>query len=138
MNLWRLKIWNLESELDLGREGAAEALARAREMCEQQRQRSRIAIILFATPLALAYFVAFIWWVNYLSSFSTPWWLLASLPAAAVPPIIVFIIMRHRLKKHLLQALRHHGYELCPKCGYWLRGLDGRVKNCPECGAKRE
>ncbi len=24
------------------------------------------------------------------------------------------------------------------KCGYWLRGLDDAVKQCPECGAERE
>lgn len=35
-------------------------------------------------------------------------------------------------------ALRQMGYDLCPLCGYWLRGLGENVKQCPECGAERE
>ena len=34
--------------------------------------------------------------------------------------------------------LRERGYDICIKCGYWLRGLDDNVQQCPECGAERE
>jgi hypothetical protein len=30
------------------------------------------------------------------------------------------------------------GFDICIECGYWLRGLGDDVKECPECGAKRE
>jgi hypothetical protein len=35
-------------------------------------------------------------------------------------------------------ALRGLGYDVCVRCGYWLRGLGDDVKHCPECGAERE
>ncbi len=31
-----------------------------------------------------------------------------------------------------------HGYDVCLKCGYWLRGLPDDAARCPECGAERE
>ncbi len=34
--------------------------------------------------------------------------------------------------------IRLEGFDICLKCGYWLRGLGDEVTNCPECGAKRE
>ena len=34
--------------------------------------------------------------------------------------------------------VRLAGYDICLNCGYWLRGLDDSVGNCPECGAERE
>jgi hypothetical protein len=36
------------------------------------------------------------------------------------------------------QALREMGFDVCANCGYWLRGLDDNVRQCPECGAARE
>lgn len=34
--------------------------------------------------------------------------------------------------------IRLEGFDVCLKCGYWLRGLGDEITNCPECGAKRE
>ena len=34
--------------------------------------------------------------------------------------------------------IRLEGFDVCLKCGYWLRGLDDEISNCPECGAERE
>ena len=36
------------------------------------------------------------------------------------------------------KSLREFGFDVCPRCGYWLRGLGEGVKHCPECGAARE
>jgi len=35
-------------------------------------------------------------------------------------------------------ALREAGYDVCLRCGYWLRGLPDDIKRCPECGTARE
>ena len=35
-------------------------------------------------------------------------------------------------------ALGQMGYDVCLKCGYWLKGLSDEVKRCPECGWRRE
>jgi hypothetical protein len=37
----------------------------------------------------------------------------------------------------LRRALSEMGYEVCVRCGYWLRGLPANVSNCPECGTER-
>lgn len=34
-------------------------------------------------------------------------------------------------------AMRNAGYDLCLGCGYELRGLDGAIERCPECGETR-
>lgn len=34
--------------------------------------------------------------------------------------------------------IRLQGFDICIKCGYWLRGLDETIKKCPECGTSRE
>ncbi len=34
--------------------------------------------------------------------------------------------------------LRRRGYEVCPGCGYALRGLEPDAERCPECGRERE
>lgn len=34
--------------------------------------------------------------------------------------------------------IRLEGFDVCLKCGYWLRGLGDEITNCPECGAERE
>lgn len=36
------------------------------------------------------------------------------------------------------RALRDLGYDVCVKCGYWLRGLHDDTEHCPECGTRRE
>jgi rubrerythrin len=34
--------------------------------------------------------------------------------------------------------IRLEGFDVCTRCGYWLRGLGDDVRQCPECGAERE
>ena len=36
------------------------------------------------------------------------------------------------------EILRQSGYDICTRCGYWLKGLDDATDRCPECGTKRE
>lgn len=138
MTMWWFEPLLFEPEIkrELGREGSAEAVARAREMY-LRRRRSRVAAIILATPLAAAYFVGFTWLLSVVPALGSPWWLIATLPAAAVPPIIVVAMTRRRMKNCHLHALRDQGFELCSGCGYWLRGLGQNVKQCPECGAER-
>jgi len=38
----------------------------------------------------------------------------------------------------VFESLREFGYDVCPECGYWLRGLHETIERCPECGAVRE
>ncbi|MHC4767432.1 MAG: hypothetical protein ACYTEI_01815 [Planctomycetota bacterium] len=47
------------------------------------------------------------------------------------------VIQRYRFAPLVYAALRRHGYDVCPKCGYWLKGLKDETR-CPECGAQRQ
>ena len=46
------------------------------------------------------------------------------------------VFQRYRFAPLVYAALRHHGHDVCPKCGYWLKGLQDETR-CPECGAER-
>lgn len=48
------------------------------------------------------------------------------------------ILQRFRFAPCVYRATCNHGHDVCPKCGYWLRGLPEDIKRCPECGVTRE
>ena len=48
------------------------------------------------------------------------------------------VLERHCYGPLVRRVMREHGHDICLKCGYWLRGLAGDIKRCPECGADRE
>lgn len=65
-------------------------------------------------------------------------WLVGFGVAAIVLPWVTFAWLgQYTWKPHLTSALRGMGYDVCPQCGYWLRGLGDEVKHCPECGMQR-
>lgn len=47
------------------------------------------------------------------------------------------VLGRCRFAPCVYEATRRHGYEVCARCGYWLKGLANDVARCPECGARR-
>ena len=49
----------------------------------------------------------------------------------------LILLQRFRFAPCVYEQLRRQGHDVCPRCGYWLRGLDHSVTNCPECGASR-
>lgn len=48
------------------------------------------------------------------------------------------ILQRVRFAPCVRRATREQGYDVCDRCGYWLRGLDDTTDRCPECGARRQ
>ena len=47
--------------------------------------------------------------------------------------------MRWRFSRRATYAaLQEMGYNVCLRCGYWLRGLGDNEMRCPECGWQRE
>ncbi len=61
--------------------------------------------------------------------------LLLVMIAAAV--FIRAVLGRYRFAPCIYRATRQHGYDVCAKCGYWLRGLADKIERCPECGTIR-
>jgi hypothetical protein len=48
-----------------------------------------------------------------------------------------WLFTRLRATPFIYRALREAGYDVCLRCGYWLRGLGNEALVCPECGAQR-
>ncbi len=44
------------------------------------------------------------------------------------------VLQRSRFAPCIHRATRQHGHDVCPKCGYWLKGLGAEIHRCPECG----
>ena len=47
------------------------------------------------------------------------------------------LLQRFRFAPCVYRAIQRHGYDVCLRCGYWLRGLLDETDRCPECGKKR-
>lgn len=61
------------------------------------------------------------------------------IPLLAVCMLVALAQLRRWSRRPLvLLALRHYGYEVCVRCGYYLKGVPADSKKCPECGAARE
>lgn len=78
----------------------------------------------------LVYFLAGLFVVILLMMLSSsPFFMYA---AFAYPPSSIFIFFFY-WNKRLTQQLKASDFKLCPKCGYQLTGLAGKIC-CPECG----
>ncbi len=53
--------------------------------------------------------------------------------AMRMSTVFLFRSRRERIRI----GMRELGFDLCLKCGFWLKGLDEDGKQCPECGAQR-
>ncbi len=47
------------------------------------------------------------------------------------------VLQRFRFAPCVYRAARQRGHDVCPKCGYWLKGLGADTQRCPECGCVR-
>ncbi len=47
------------------------------------------------------------------------------------------VMRRYRFAPCVYAELRRWQFDVCPRCGYWLKGLGSEVPDCPECGAAR-
>jgi len=75
----------------------------------------------------------------FLSARFTWWWLFPMFfVQLSVGWILLALVARIQLKPRVNSALRELGYEVCHRCGYWLRDLVDTVDRCPECGHTRE
>jgi len=46
-------------------------------------------------------------------------------------------LMRPFHRREMHAAMVRRGFEICPSCGYWLKGLREDSTRCPECGEQR-
>jgi len=66
-----------------------------------------------------------------------PAFLITFLTYTAYIGALSLMMKRWRYAPLVYAELRERGYDICPKCGYWLRDLDETIAHCPECGRAR-
>jgi hypothetical protein len=64
------------------------------------------------------------------------WLLRLTVPFVVGAPTLM-LLQRLRMAPLVRQIARERGYDICTRCGYWLRGLPDETTTCPECGAQR-
>jgi DNA-directed RNA polymerase subunit RPC12/RpoP len=69
---------------------------------------------------------------------TSEWPTLVIIFAAAGAVIVARVILGRIYGRPVRRALRQEGYEVCVRCGDWLRDLTDREKRCPLCGAERQ
>ncbi|UCD76601.1 MAG: hypothetical protein JSV91_06685 [Phycisphaerales bacterium] len=131
------------------------SIPRELELTKQQRRKATKAAWphIFRHPLfipAMAIWLAAVfvvphtlgsWLDEWARGQSVPavWSKLLAIGAVGIVSLAVFTWMYAILfVRSIRLTLRDMGYEICVRCGYWLRGLGDDLTRCPECGAKQE
>ena len=116
------------------------------EAVESAAHTTSLGNILSFGALIVVFFIAIfvaVWLASGLGlmfSSRSPWaglWICITYPSAAV--LICFIyhpLMRFFHRKEIRAEMSARGFELCPTCGYWLKGLGADSSHCPECGTQ--
>lgn len=95
-----------------------------------------IAILpMLAVIITMPYFALLILQANPIR-----FWLFLCIPALLLPLSWIWMSIAYGifLRSEHYHRIRLQGFDICIKCGYWLRGLDESTKKCPECGSQRE
>ncbi len=134
---------HIPPELGLSREQRKTVRRAAWKLWARERRNLLLYLALPVTYLVAVRFMADVGGVAARLA-GAPRWLHAATRAAA--PVVWFVVcfvvggavlQRYRFAPCVYRALRQHGYDVCTKCGYWLKGLGANSDTCPECGAIR-
>lgn len=66
------------------------------------------------------------------------WIISTSALTAVIVGLSYHPLMRPFHRREMREAMARRGFEICPDCGYWLKGLREDSTRCPECGRLRE
>jgi hypothetical protein len=107
--------------------------------------RARHALALLALLVVTVIVTIFSGWLA---------WIVLSALAGRGFPLVIWLLGMSALTAIMVRALYHplmepfhrrevraamarRGFEVCPACGDWLKGLRDDSKRCPECGPER-
>ncbi|MCI0348160.1 MAG: hypothetical protein L0Z53_01935 [Acidobacteriales bacterium] len=129
MNLRWLWFDYIDSEIDLTPQQRQEVKRRAMERCQTARP----------TASMQRWIIGFVLFMGAIQLLGAPLFVLLPLTVGAVGVVFVGVAYTWRglYAPATWSALREIGFDVCPSCGYWLRGLSHDVEECPECGAPR-
>jgi predicted RNA-binding Zn-ribbon protein involved in translation (DUF1610 family) len=105
-----------------------------------QRVIIDICLVIFLVPvIVVAHAMVSLFTGLAESVWATSEWITIVVVFAAAGAVIVARVTLGRIYgRPVRRALRQEGYEVCVRCGYWLRDLTEREKRCPVCGAERQ
>jgi hypothetical protein len=113
-----------------------EAMREQRRALRTRGGRVRVALWI---PAAVAGLAVMFWLSKMLGAQGG---FLAELAVLIVMVVVMlaasFGLWRSTYAHAIYRSIREYGFDVCPLCGYWLRGLGEDVKHCPECGSARE
>ncbi len=134
---WRWLLFDyVDPQLSLTREERGQVRQRAWKGTQLTSARPRwvdvVGAMIPAPVMLLVLLPAF------LSARFPPWSIFPTLfVQVTVSWILTALLGRLSWKPRVNAALRELGYDVCRRCGYWLRGLSDTVDRCPECGHDR-
>ncbi len=134
---WRWLLFDyVDPQLSLTREERGQVRQRAWKGTQLTSARPRwvdvVGAMIPAPVMLLVLLPAF------LSARFPPWSIFPTLfVQVTVSWILTALLGRLSWKPRVNAALRELGYDVCRRCGYWLRGLSETVERCPECGHDR-
>jgi hypothetical protein len=124
----------------------AEAKRIIDEAVDEARQAGRTRSVTALVALLVALLIAAVgsgWLtavlIRLLADGSLPlsaWLISTSLLTALIVGLSYHPLMRVFHRREIRAAMNARGFELCPQCGYWLKGLGADSPRCPECGAQ--
>lgn len=90
-------------------------------------------------PILVVYFTWEFWLDELIIGHSLYGWLgiLEMIVFVVICQLVLTYFLRAQHARMVRRILRELGHEVCPQCGYWLRGLRDDATKCPECGAAR-
>jgi ssDNA-binding Zn-finger/Zn-ribbon topoisomerase 1 len=141
MNLRWLLLDYIDPQLGLSRAQRYRVMSMAHPMSILKKPRVRYHSVWFNiagifAPTILSFGPIILW--LYLGTPGGILWASLLLPlTVGMGWVVTAWIGRYTWRPNVAAALREIGYDVCPRCGYWLRGLDETCARCPECGEAR-
>lgn len=134
MNLRWLIFDNLPPGIKLTPQQRRDFRRRAKDAYYSTSWKTELPGYLISVPLILGW-IFFL----YLIGLAIPLLNVVIVPLVVVGMWVIITALRRPIARRAnVAALREMGYDVCPDCGYWIRGLGDEVKRCPECGWQRE
>ncbi|MHC5022559.1 MAG: hypothetical protein ACYTGG_01430 [Planctomycetota bacterium] len=125
-----------DRELSLTREEKRQVNKRAWKIWFQRRSNVAVYVAVLVPLNVLLNVVP--WILRELTGRNEHWhWPLALAVYMVLLIVAVAFLQRYRFGPSVRRAVRELGYDICLRCGYWLKGLDESIEMCPECGARR-
>jgi hypothetical protein len=134
-----LSPWRIAVQAPLDHRTRQRVIARAKALYKSRPIENRLRGGAVEVAVTLAWMIAIFTVMPRLDNTRLEWVTFTTAPMLFGGVLTLnWLFTRLRATPFIYRALREAGYDVCLRCGYWLRGLGDDVTVCPECGAQRE